>query len=403
MQQAVRVAEAQEMVLGCAKPVGVEKVALLEALHRVTAEEVTAQRHIPLDDNSAMDGYAVRHADVAGATRDQPAVLEVLEILPAGKRPRHRIAPGTAVKIMTGAPLPEGADTVVQVEHTDGGDTRVQIYRAPRLGSNLRRRGEDIRQGECVLAAQTFLRPAELGVLASVGKAQVLVYQRPRVAILATGDEIIDPGEPDTQGKIINSNSYTLAGQSAEAGASPLLLGVAPDDRTIMSQRIASGLRADVLITSGGVSVGSFDYVRECLEAFGFQARFWTVAVRPGSPATFGMVGHVPVFSLPGNPVASMVTFELFVRPALRQMMGRCDLFRPRLEAVLQDAVEKRRGVRALLRGVLRQDEGQTTVTTTGPQGSGILRSMSLANCLIDLPEDTERLQPGARVEVMLL
>ena len=403
MQQAVRVAEAQEMVLSCVQPVGVEKVPLLEALHRVTAEEVIAQRHIPLDDNSAMDGYAVRHADVVGATRDQPAVLTVLEILPAGKRPQHCLTPGTAVKIMTGAPLPEDADTVVQVEHTDGSDTRVQIYRAPRLGSNLRRRGEDIRQGECVLAAQTLLRPAELGVLASVGKAQVLVYQRPRVAILATGDEIIDPGEPDTRGKIINSNSYTLAGQIAEVGGSPLLLGVAPDERTIMSQRIASGLRADVLITSGGVSVGSFDYVRECLDAFGFQARFWTVAMRPGSPATFGMVGHVPVFSLPGNPVASMVTFELFVRPALRKMMGRPDLFRRRLEAVLQDAVEKRRGVRTLLRGVLRQDDGQATVTTTGPQGSGILRSMSLANCLIDLPEDTEHLQPGVTVQVMLL
>ena len=403
MKQAVRVAEAQEIVLGCVQPVGVEKVALLEALQRVTAEEVTAQRHIPLDDNSAMDGYAVRHTDVASATRDQPAVLEVLEILPAGKTPHHRIAPGTAVKIMTGAPLPEDADTVVQIEHTDGSDTRVQIYRAPRHGSNLRRRGEDIRQGECVLASQTFLRPPELGVLASVGKAQVLVYQRPRVAILATGDEIIDPGEPDTQGKILNSNSYTLAGQVVEAGGSPLLLGVAPDNREVMSQRIASGLRADVLITSGGVSVGTFDYVRECLEAVGFQARFWTVAVRPGSPTTFGMVGHVPVFSLPGNPVASMVTFELFVRPALRKITGRRDLFRPRLEAVLQDAVEKRRDVRTLLRGVLRQEDGQTTVSTTGPQGSGILRSMSLANCLIDLPEDTERLQPGARVQVMLL
>jgi len=403
MKQAVRVAEAQEMVLGCVQPVGVEKVALLEALHRVTAEEVTAQRHIPLDDNSAMDGYAVRHTDVAGATRDQPAVLEVREILPAGKRPQHRITPGTTVKIMTGAPLPEGADTVVQVEHTDGSDTRVQIYRAPRLGSNLRRRGEDIRQGECVLATQTFLRPAELGVLASVGKAQVLVYQRPRVAILATGDEIIDPGEPDTQGKIINSNSYTLAGQVAEAGGNPLLLGVAPDDRTIMSQRIASGLRADVLITSGGVSVGSFDYVRECLATFGFQARFWTVAMRPGSPTTFGMVGHIPVFSLPGNPVASMVTFELFVRPALLHMTGRRELFRPRLDAMLQDTVEKRRGVRALLRGVLRQGDGPATVTTTGPQGSGILRSMSLANCLIDIPEETERLQPGDTVQVICL
>lgn len=403
MKQAVRVAAAQEIVLGCVQPVGVEKVALLEALHRVTAEEVTAQRHIPPEDNSAMDGYAVRHTDVAGARRDQPAVLAVLEILPAGKSPRHRIAPGTAVKIMTGAPLPEDADTVVQVEHTDGSDTRVQIYRAPRLGSNLRRRGEDIRQGECVLTAQTFLRPAELGVLASVGKAQVLVYQRPRVAILATGDEIIDPGEPDTPGKIINSNSYSLAGQVAEAGGSPLLLGVAPDDREVMSQRLASGLRADVLITSGGVSVGTFDYVRECLDAFGFQARFWTVAVRPGSPATFGMVGPVPVFSLPGNPVASMVTFELFVRPALRKMTGHRDLFRPRLKAALQDEVKKRRGVRTLLRGVLRQDEGQTTVSTTGPQGSGILRSMSLANCLIDLPEDTESLQPGDSVQVILL
>jgi len=350
-----------------------------------------------------MDGYAVRHSDVAGARRDHPAGLEVLEVLPAGQTPRHRLEPGTAIKIMTGAPLPEGADTVVQIEHTDGGDTQVQIYRAPRLGSNLRRRGEDIRAGECVLASQTFLRPAELGVLASLGKAQVLVYQRPRVAILATGDEIIDPGEPDTRGKIINSNSYTLAGQVSEAGGSPLLLGVAPDDREVISQRLASGLRADVLITSGGVSVGSFDYVRECLETFGFQARFWTVAVRPGSPATFGMVGHVPVFSLPGNPVASMVTFELFVRPALLHMTGHHELFRQRLEAVLQDEVEKRRGVRALLRGVLRQDGKRATVTTTGPQGSGILRSMSLANCLIDIPEETERVQPGDTVQVMCL
>ncbi len=403
MEQPVRVAEAQEMVLGGVQPVGVEKVALVDALHRVTAEEVVAQRYIPLEDNSAMDGYAVRHHDVAGATREHPVTLEVLEILPAGKVPGHCIEPGQAIKIMTGAPLPGGADTVVQVEHTNGDDTQVQIYRAPRQGSNLRRRGEDIQAGECVLPAQTLLRPAELGVLASVGKAQVLVYQRPRVAILATGDEIIDPGEPDTRGKIINSNSYTLAGQIAEAGGSPLLLGVAPDNRDIISQRLASGLRADVLITSGGVSVGTFDYVRECLDGFGFTMRFGTVAVRPGSPATFGMVGQVPVFSLPGNPVASMVTFELFVRPALLKMTGHTLLWRPYLDAVLQDEVDKRRGVRTLLRGILRQEEGRALVTTTGPQGSGILRSMSLANCLIDLPEETERVQPGETVRVMLL
>lgn len=403
MQHAVRVAEAQAMVLECVQAVGVEKVALLEALHRVTAEEIIAPRPIPPEDNSAMDGYAVRHSDVAQATREQPAVLHVLETLPAGKTPHYAITPGTATKIMTGAPLPAGADTVVQVEHTDDSPTRVQIYRAPQCGSNLRRQGEDIRAGECVLAAQTRLRPAELGVLASLGKAQVLVSQRPRVAILATGDEIIDPGEPDTSGKILNSNSYTLAGQILEAGGVPVLLGVAPDVRDIISQRIAGGLRADVLITSGGVSMGAFDYVRECLDAFGLQTRFWTVALRPGSPATFGMVGHVPVFSLPGNPVASMVTFELFVRPALLKMTGHRELFRPQVSAILQDEVDKRRGVRTLLRGVLQQHAGEATVTTTGPQGSGILRSMSLANCLIDLPEDVAQVSPGDRVQVMLL
>ena len=259
----------------------------------------------------------------------------------------------------------------------------------------MRRRGEDIRQGDSVLQRRTRLRPAELGVLASLGKAQVLVYQRPRVAILATGDEIVDPGDPDTSGKIINSNSYTLAGQITEAGGVPVLLGVAADDRDEISERIAAGLRADMLITSGGVSAGDFDYVRECLDQAGWQVHFWTVALRPGSPTTFGMVGHVPVMSLPGNPVASMVTFELFVRPALLKMTGAPELFRPYRQAVLQEDAEKRRGVRTFLRGVLSQQDGQATVTTTGPQGSGILRSMSLANCLIDLPEELEQAKAG--------
>jgi molybdopterin molybdotransferase len=403
MQQAVRVAEAQAIVLDCIQPIGVEKVALLDALHRVSAEEVMAPRHIPPHDNSAMDGYAVRHRDVVGATAERPAVLQVLEVLPAGKMPQHHVDSGQAIKIMTGAPLPAGADTVVQVEHTNASDTMVEIYRAPRAGSNLRRRGEDIVTGECVLPRHTRLRPAELGVLASVGKAQILVYQRPRVAILATGDEIADLGDPDPGDKIINSNSYTLAGQIREAGGVPLLLGVAPDQREEISRRLASGLQADILITSGGVSVGDFDYVRECLDMAGFTGRFWTVAMRPGSPVTFGTVGQVPVFSLPGNPVASMVTFELFVRPALLKMTGHAELFRPRLAAVIQDDVKKRQGVRTFLRGILRQHEGQAVVTTTGPQGSGILRSMSLANCLIDIPEEVEQLRPGDPVQVLPL
>ena len=302
---------------------------------------------------------------------------------------------------MTGAPLPAGADTVVQIEHTNADDARVAIYAAPPMTSNLRRRGEDIHAGACVLRQHTILRPAELGVLASVGQAQVWVYQRPRVAILATGDEIADPGDPGNSDKILNSNSYTLAGQVTEAGGVPVLLGVAPDRRDVIRERLASGLRADVLITSGGVSVGQFDYVRECLDGLDFEARFHTVAMRPGSPVTFGLVRHVPVFSLPGNPVASMVTFELFVRPALLKMTGHRELFRPRVKAVLQDGMEKRRGVRTFLRGVLSQDDTPPTVTTTGPQGSGILRSMSLANCLIDIPEEAERLAPGDPVAVM--
>lgn len=403
MKQAVRVTEAQAMVLECVQPLGVENVALLDALHRVSAEDVRSPRHIPLHTNSAMDGYAVRQSDVAGATAERPVTLQVIEILPAGKMPQHAVAAGQAIKIMTGAPMPAGADTVIQVEHTNASDTLVEIYRAPRAGSNLRQRGEDIALDECVLERNTRLRPAELGVLASVGKAQLLVYQRPRVAILATGDEIADLGDPDTGDKIINSNSYTLAGQISEAGGIPLLLGVAPDRREEISRRIASGLQANMLITSGGVSVGDFDYVRECLEKAGFEARFWTVALRPGSPVTFGMVGHVPVFSLPGNPVASMVTFELFVRPALRKMTGHTALFRPSLEATILDEMKKRAGVRTFLRGILQQQDGQPTVTTTGPQGSGILRSMSLANCLIDIPEDVEHLRPGDTVQVVSL
>jgi molybdopterin molybdotransferase len=403
MKQAIQVAEAQEIVLSCVQPSAVEKVDLLSALHRIIAEDATAPRYIPPHDNSAMDGYAVQHRDIAAATRERPVTLDVIEILPAGKTPRHQIQAGTAIKIMTGAPLPLGADTVVQVEHTNGSDTAVDVYRAPKAGSNLRRRGEDIVMGDCIVPHGALLRPAELGVLASVGKAQVLVFQRPRVAILATGDEIADLGDTDVDNKIINSNSYTLAGQVTEAGGIPVLLGVARDTREEISQRMASGLQADILVTSGGVSAGDFDYVRDCLDAAGFTGRFLTVALRPGSPITFGLVGQVPVFSLPGNPVASMVTFELFVRPALKKMTGHSDPFRPRVQAVLQDTVHKRQGVRTFLRGILRHHGDHATVTTTGPQGSGILRSMSLANCLIDIPEPVQELQPGDTVQVLPL
>ncbi|HWP34239.1 MAG TPA: gephyrin-like molybdotransferase Glp, partial [Thermodesulfobacteriota bacterium] len=399
------VAEAQELVLAAVRPVGVETVDLLAALGRVLAEDVRAPRPIPPADNSAMDGYAVRFVDVAEAGPDHPVTLPVAEIVPAGGRARAPLPPGQAIKVMTGAPLPAGADTVVRVEHTDGGDRIVTVRRAPAAGENVRRAGEDLAAGDLVLAAGTWLRPAELGLLASVNRPRVLVTVRPRVAILATGDEIADVGDPEAAlaDRIVNANSYSLAGQVLEAGGIPQLLGVAPDRREAIRERIEAGLAADVLVTSGGVSVGDFDYVKEVLDSLGFERRFWNVRIRPGGPIAFGLLAGRPVFCLPGNPVASMVTAELFLRPALRAMLRHPQVARETVQARLAEPIRVRRGYRSFLRGVLRREGGDWLVATTGPQGSGILRSMSLADGLIVVPEDVETLSPGDRVEVMRL
>lgn len=402
---ALRVAEAQETILNAVRPIGVETVDLVAALWRVLAEDIRAERSIPPADNSGMDGYAVRIADVAGATPEHPVTLPVAEVVPAGRRARAPLAPGQAVKIMTGAPIPDGADTVVRVEHTDGGDERVTILRAPSPGENVRRTGEDVEAGEVVLEAGSVLRPAEIGLLASLNRPRVLVTARPRVAILATGDEVADVGDPEAslEGKVVNANSYSLAGQVLEAGGVPLLLGVAPDDRQAIGSRIEAGLRADVVVTSGGVSVGDYDYVKEVLDRLGLERLFWKVMIRPGGPLAFGLLGGRPVFCLPGNPVASMITAELFLRPALRKMLGHPQVARETVVATLAEPLAVRKGYRTFVRAVLRRERGERIVSSTGPQGSGILRSMSRANALIVVPEDVERLEPGARVEVMLL
>ena len=402
---ALRVAEAQEIVLDAVRPIGTETVDLVSALWRVLAEDVVAIRSVPPADNSAMDGYAVRIADVAAATPERPVTLPVSEVVPAGKRPRAPLEPGHAIKIMTGAPMPEGADTVVRVEHTDGGTERVTIERAPAPGENVRRAGEDIEAGDVVLPAGTLLRPAELGLLASVNRPRVRVTVRPRVAILATGDEVADLGYPEAalEDRVLDANSYSLAGQVLEAGGVPLLLGVAPDDRRVIAERIEAGLRADVLVTSGGVSVGDYDYVKEVLDRLGLERLFWKVMIRPGGPLAFGLLGGRPVFCLPGNPVASMVTAELFLRPALRKMLGHPNVARETVVATLTEPISARKGYRTFVRAVLRRERGERIVSSTGPQGSGILRSMSRANALIVVPEDVERYEAGARVEVMRL
>lgn len=399
------VAEAQEAVLNAVRPVGVETLGLVEALGRVLAEDVRSPRAIPPADNSAMDGYAVRVADVSDASPERPVALPVSDVVPAGGRARAPLARGQAIKIMTGAPMPDGADTVVRVEHTDGGDETVRVMRAPEPGENVRRAGEDIQEGEPVLARGSLLRPAELGLLASVNRSRVLVTARPRVAILATGDEVADLGDPEAAepGRIVNANSYSLAGQVLEAGGVPQLLGVARDAREAIRARIEAGLRADVLVTSGGVSVGDFDYVKAVLEELGLERLFWKVMVRPGDPIAFGLLGVRPVFSLPGNPVASMVTAELFVRPAIRKMLEHPRVARDTTIATLEEPIRSRKGYRTYVRGVLRRERGERIVCSTGPQGSGILRSMSRANALIVVPEDVEALEKGDQVEVMLI
>jgi molybdopterin molybdotransferase len=402
---ALRVAEAQEIVLNAVQRVGVETVDLVSALWRVLAEDVHSTRAIPPADNSGMDGYAVRIADVASAAPERPVTLTVAEVLPAGRRARAPLPPGHAVKIMTGAPIPEGADTVVRIEHTDGGDRTVTVVRAPAPGENVRRAGEDVQAGELVLGAGTLLRPAELGLLASVDRPRLLVTARPRVAILATGDEVVDLGDPEAAfpDRIVNANSYSLAGQVLEAGGLPQLLGVARDDRDAIATRIGAGLKADVLVTSGGVSVGDYDYVKEVLDELGLERRFWKVSVRPGGPLAFGLLGGRPVFCLPGNPVASMVTAELFLRPAIRRMLDHPRVARETVTATLTEPVAVRKGYRTFIRAVVRRERGERIVSTTGPQGSGILRSMSRANAFIVVPEDVERYEKGDRVEVMLL
>jgi molybdopterin molybdotransferase len=402
---ALRVAEAQEVVLNAVRPLGAETADLVGALWRVLAEEVVASRSIPPADNSGMDGYAVRIADVERAIPERPVTLPVAEVLPAGRRAAAPLPPGQAIKIMTGAPIPDGADTVVRIEHTDGGDRTVTVSRAPAPGEKVRRAGEDVQAGEPLLTAGTLLRPAELGLLASVDRPRVLVTVRPRVAILATGDEVADVGDPDAAlpGRVINANSYSLAGQVLEAGGVPRLLGVAPDDRDAIAARIEAGLKADVLVTSGGVSVGDFDYVKDVLDGLGLERRFWKVAIRPGGPLAFGLLGGRPVFCLPGNPVASMVTAELFLRPAIRKMLTHPRIARETVVATLTEPVAVRKGYRTFVRAVVRRERGERIVSTTGPQGSGILRSMSRANAFIVVPEDADHLEAGQRVEVMLL
>ena len=399
----ITVEEALNKILSRIQPLGLERVNLLEGLGRVIGEDVVANRDIPPYDNSGMDGYAVRAEDIQNASPDHPVRLEVIGDLPAGFLSTRTIGKRQAIRIMTGAPIPEGADSVVPVEDTKDEDGFVTILKTVSIGENIRGKGGDARKGDRVISKGDIIRPSEIGMLASVGRSFVFVYQRPTVAILCTGEELVDV-DGDLEGvKIVSSNSYTLAAQVRDCGAIPVQLGIAKDRKEEIKEKFLQGLRADVILSSAGVSVGDYDFVREVLNDLGMELIFWKVAVKPGKPVVFGTLQGKWVFGLPGNPVSSMVSFEQFVRPSLLRMMGHRRIFRPVIEAFLKEDIHKKSGMRYFVRGEVSMKGDSYQVTTTGPQGSGILKSMVKANGLIILPEDREIVRAGEKVKVQLL
>lgn len=399
----IDIGEAQEKVLEEIPVLGRERIHILEALGRVLAQDVDAKRDVPSADNSAMDGYCCRHEDVSGASRNNPRRLKVIGDSPAGRPFTGDISPGESVRIMTGGLVPADADTVVMVEDTEKEGDEILCLKDPGKGAHIRERGEEVKAGETVLHKGDILRPPEVGMLATLGHAYVYVYQRPIVAILSTGDELVDLDEPFTMGKVICSNTYSLAAQVSDCGASPLSLGIATDDKDDQRARISEGLRADVIVTSGGVSVGKYDLVKDTLSQLGMRVKFWKVAMKPGKPLIFGAIGNKPVFGLPGNPTSAMISFEQFVRPALLKMMGHANLFRPSVDAYLTEEVKIRSNRLHLIRCRLFEVDGKMMASVTGSQSSGALRSMVLADGLMILPPSKKIFPPGDKVRVQIL
>lgn len=414
----ISVEEAQEQLLSHVSVLGKEDVPILDALGQVLAQDVRSAINVPPLDNSAMDGYALQAKDTAGAQLGSPRMLRVIDTVAAGSISDKEVVPGTAMRIMTGAPVPQGADSVVRFEDTDEGErmsggpiAEIGICCEAKEGQNIRRAGEDISEGTVVFPAGTIIRPAEVGVLASLGMSRVSVIARPVVAIVATGNELVEVGQPLPLGKIYNSNSYSVAALVRRYGGIPRVLGIALDSKDSLVAVLRRGLDADMLITSGGVSVGDYDVVKEVLAQEG-EIGFWSVRMKPGKPLAFGTIRGVDKtgacrtithLGLPGNPVSSMVTFEMFARPAILKMMGKRNLAKPTIEAMLEDRILNKDGRRVFSRAIIEKREGRYVARLTGRQGSGVLTSMSLANGLVIVPEDVAEVKPGATVRVMML
>lgn len=391
--------EARQLILDHVPLLDMEKAPLLEAAGRAMGRNVIADQALPLFNNSAMDGYAVCAQDcIVGQS------LPVGGYLPAGEKIQNSIQPGTAARIMTGAPIPQGADSVIPFENCREGNNTITITQTIKKGDHIRWAGEDIRPGDKIISAGTPLRPAEISILASLRHSTLNVRRRARVAILATGDELQDINELYFEGGVVNSNSWALAAAVQEVGAIPVMLGIARDNLSDLRLKIKEGLQADVLITSAGVSAGDRDLVREILQEFHIQEQFWKIKIKPGHPTAFGLCQDKPVFSLPGNPVSTMLTFEEFVRPALLKMMGHRTVLKPLFKATLTEPLKKKRGRLQIMRVALSFDQdGELLVASAGDQNTGIVRTSLKAQGIALLAEERDFFAAGEKIDIHLI
>jgi molybdopterin molybdotransferase len=398
-------AEALDLILARLSPKAAVQVPLAACLGLAAAEPLRSAAQVPPFTNSAMDGYAVRAEDLAGASVASPVRLEVLGDLAAGGVHGGAVGSGQTLRIMTGAPMPAGADTVVPVEDTRRGDTWVEVPRPFRLGIHVRAAGEDLQLGQVLVSPGHTLRPGDLGALAAAGLPALPVHPRVRVAVLTTGDELVDVAEEPGPGRIRDANIHALCAQVASFGAIPMAYPRVPDDRATLTAALRQALEADVVLTTGGISVGDYDFMKDLFEELGAERVFWKVAQKPGGPLGFWMLGAKPIFGIPGNPVAAMLMVEEYVRPALRRLMGHAKLHRPAVTARLEGGWTGKPGDTrtTFLRVVAQREEGDYRARLTGPQGSAILSSMLTTNALVVIPEGVDRLAPEDRVTLHLI
>jgi molybdopterin molybdotransferase len=395
--------EALEIVFDNVAPLGLERASIIDALGRVLGEQIYSPRDIPGFDNSAMDGYAVRAIDIQSASESSPVRLTVVETVGAGVMPSLPIGTGQAARTMTGAPIADGADAIVPVERTRGSEVEVEILASTEKGAFVRPRGEDLRRGELVISPGKALSASDLGMLASLNRSMVDVYRRPRVAIVATGDELVDVDTVPSGAQVINSSAYALASAIRETGGEPIMLKVARDRPEEVRARLAEALAFDVVLTTGGVSVGQFDHVKVVLDELGLRQLFHGVAQKPGRPLKFGTISGKPIFGLPGNPVSTMVCFYLYVRPALRRMTCRGDLGLPRITARCAMDIQKANNLTEFVRVTLSRRAGEIYATPTGNQSSGVLSSLSRAHGLLIGPAKERLLKAASQAAVLLL